>query len=432
DAGLSWSIDSSTEPSCAIAAGVLSCGPVDLAPGASFTVHITSGTTSATAATSPVDNTANVTTTNDGSDSASDSIEVRGAAIDIAKTADDPSVSAGDPIGYVVTISNNGAGTAHGVSLDDTLPTNAGLSWSIDQANSSPGFSIVAGHLVYGPAELAAGASVHVHITSPTTAATCGEVDNTASFTTINAGSGSAPASIVVRCPDISVVKTANPAGPVSAGDPVGFDVTVTNHGAGTAYGVTVDDALPSNAGLSWSIDAQDGGWSIVSGHPSYGPTFLLAGPSSHVHVTSPTTAQDCTTILNTASGSSSNESSGNLGDDSSSASVTVLCASIAITKTADASPVSAGDPIGFTITVTKTADASSVSAGDPIGYVVTVTNNGSGIARNVTVDDTLPTNAGLSWSIDAGGSSSGFSIVGGHLTYGPADLAAGASVHVH
>src|SRR5207249_915108 len=119
DSGLWGNIDSSTEPSCAIAAGVLSCGPVDLAPGASFTVHITSGTTSATAATSPVDNTANVTTTNDGSDSASDSIEVRGAAIDIAKTADDPSVSAGDPIGFAITVTNSGAGTARNVTVSD-------------------------------------------------------------------------------------------------------------------------------------------------------------------------------------------------------------------------------------------------------------------------------------------------------------------------
>src|SRR5205823_1183381 len=198
--------------------------------------------------------------------------------------------------------------------------------------------------------------------------------------------------------------------GPVSAGDSIGFDVTVTNHGAGTAYGVTVDDALPSNAGLAWSIDAQDGGWSIVSGHLSYGPTFLLAGASSHVHVTSPTTAQDCTTIFNTASGSSTNEPSGSLGDNSSSASVTVLCASIDIAKTAD-------DP--------------SVSAGDPIGFAITVTNSGAGTARNVTVSDPLPTDAGLSWSIDSSTEPS-CAIAAGVLSCGPVDLAPGASFTVH
>src|SRR5205823_1241614 len=174
------------------------------------------------------------------------------------------------------------------------------------------------------------------------------------------------------------------------------------------------DDALPSNAGLAWSIDAQDGGWSINgSGHLVYGPTFLVAGGSSHVHVTSPTTAQDCTTILNTASGSSSNEPSGSLGNNSSSASVTVLCASIALTKVADASSVSAGDPIGFTITVT---------------------NSGAGVARNVTLNDTLPTDAGTSFSID-GGTYGGFTTCGisaGVLSCGPSDLASGDTYTVH
>src|SRR5439155_1606223 len=98
DAGTSWSIDGgtyATYTTCAIAGGALSCGPSDLAGGASYTVHVSSPTTAATAGSSPVDNTANVTTTNDGSDTASASVEVLGAAIDVAKSADNPSVSAG-------------------------------------------------------------------------------------------------------------------------------------------------------------------------------------------------------------------------------------------------------------------------------------------------------------------------------------------------
>ncbi len=47
---------------------MLSCGPADLAAGGSFTVHITA--TTSPAACSVYDNTASVTTTNDGSDSA--------------------------------------------------------------------------------------------------------------------------------------------------------------------------------------------------------------------------------------------------------------------------------------------------------------------------------------------------------------------------
>ena len=42
------------------------------------------------------------------------------------------------------------------------------------------------------------------------------------------------------------------------------------------------------------------------------------------------------------------------------------------------------------------------MSAGDQIGFVITATNAGAGEARGVTVTDTLPVQAGVSWSIDA------------------------------
>ena len=41
--------------------------------------------------------------------------------------------------------------------------------------------------------------------------------------------------SAIVENPVLVVAKTANPAGPVSAGTNIGFDITVTNSGPGTA-----------------------------------------------------------------------------------------------------------------------------------------------------------------------------------------------------
>src|SRR5438093_999893 len=99
DAGTSWSIDGgtyATYTTCAIAGNTLRRNSTHLPGAYSDTVHIKSPTTAATASSSPVDNTANVTTTNDGSDTASASVEVLGAAIDVAKSADNASVSAGD------------------------------------------------------------------------------------------------------------------------------------------------------------------------------------------------------------------------------------------------------------------------------------------------------------------------------------------------
>src|SRR5438045_3777078 len=209
DAGTSWSIDGgtyATYTTCAIAGGTLSCGPSDLAGGASYTVHVSSPTTAATAGSSPVDNTANVTTTNDGSDTASASVEVLGAAIDVAKSADNPSVSAGDAIGFTVTVTNNGTGIARNVALNDALPADAGTSWSIDGGTYATytTCAIAGGTLSCGPSDLAGGAAYTVHLSSPTTAATAtsSPVDNTANVTTTFDGSDTASASVNLSLPD--------------------------------------------------------------------------------------------------------------------------------------------------------------------------------------------------------------------------------------
>src|SRR5207245_1844516 len=252
----------------------------------------------------------------------------------MTKVADASPVNAGDQIGYVITVSNTGAGTAHNVTVTDTLPTNAGLSWSIDAGGSSSGWSISAVVLSFGPADLAAGASTHVHIISPTTSATCGTVNNSASVTTSNDGSASVgPVPITVNCAVIHITKVAD-ASSVNAGDPIGYVITVSNTGAGTAHNVTVTDTLPTNAGLSWSIDAggSSSGWSISAGVLSFGPADLAAGASTHVHITSPTTSATCGTVNNSASVTTSNDGSASVGP----VGITVNCPVVAqITPTA-------------------------------------------------------------------------------------------------
>src|SRR5438034_86541 len=102
DAGTSWSIDGgtyATYTTCAIAGGTLSCGPSDLSGGASYTVHVSSPTSAATAGSFSIDTAATDIYTLSLHDALPISVEVLGAAIDVAKSADNPSVSAGDAIG---------------------------------------------------------------------------------------------------------------------------------------------------------------------------------------------------------------------------------------------------------------------------------------------------------------------------------------------
>jgi uncharacterized repeat protein (TIGR01451 family) len=51
-------------------------------------------------------------------------------------------------------------------------------------------------------------------------------------------------------------------------------------------------------------------------------------------------------------------------------------------------------------VTVTNTPDASSVTAGNPIGFTVAIANSSGGAAANGAVKDPLPAGTGVSWSI--------------------------------
>ena len=406
-AGVAWSI-SPAVTGCSITSGTLSCTFATLDEGASKTIHISGVTDAQDCGT--LSNTATVAADNEGSDQTDNSdtatITVKCATIQVTKTPDQGTVSAGDPIGFTITASNSGAGSASGVTVTDTLPTDAGLSWTIDASGSDSGCSITAGVLSCNFGTIAAGGSKHVHITSPTTAATCGSVDNTANVTTSNDGSDSDNATITVNCPNVTVLKTADQ-GTIDAGDTAAFTIVVTNEGPGTAKGVTLTDTLPS--GVVWSEDSA--ACSITAGVLSCNFGDLANSATRTVHVTGATDAADCGVLTNTAVVAASNESVENVGDNSSTATITVNCPDLLVTKDADQGTVNAGENIGFT---------------------VEVTNNGTGTAHGVTVTDTLPTNGGLDWAIDAANSDAGCSITSGVLTCDFGDLGPDESRSVH
>jgi uncharacterized repeat protein (TIGR01451 family) len=396
DAGLAWS-ESPDNPDCSISAGVLTCDFGDLAPDASRTVHISSPTTFASCG--EISNTASVTTSNDGSGESTDDVTVQCPDLEIVKEADATSVSAGDQIGFTITVTNNGPGTAKGVTLDDPLPTGTGISWSDDSADCS----ITADTLSCDFGDLGDGESASVHVTSPTTKDSCKAYPNTATASADNHPDVEDSATTTVNCGDIEISKVAD-AGTVNAGDPIGFTITVHNKGAGTAKGVTVTDTLPDDAGLDWSENPDSPDCSISAGVLTCAFGDLAPDASASVHISSSTTFDSCGEITNTASVSTTNDGSGESTD-----SVTVECPDLEIVKE---------------------ADAASVSAGDEIGFTVTVTNNGPGTAANVSISDPLPTGTGVVWSEDP--DSADCEIVADALSCDFGDLADGESASVH
>src|SRR5439155_3937705 len=158
---------------------------------------------------------------------------------------------------------------------------------------------------------MAAGATYDIHITSPTTAGTSGSLPNTACASATNAGTVCDLALIVVNPPNLVITKTAD-ATPVSSGTSIGFTITVSNTGPGTATGVTVFDALPALGGVDWTIQSQTGSACLISGSvldQVLGCTIgdMAPGATYHIHITTPTTAQTAGTRPNTLGASAGN-----------------------------------------------------------------------------------------------------------------------------
>ena len=353
---------------------------------------------------------------------------------------DAASVSAGDPIGYTLTISNTGAGTATGVNLTDSLPGgNAAtpVHWVIDPATGDPasfGLSGADGSQVLSlagqPITLGPGASLSVHVTAATSSTSCATYDNSASVTSTNDGNPTAgPVTITVNCGDLAITKVADAAS-VSAGTPIGYTLTISNTGAGTVAGVSLTDSLPGGnaaTAVHWVIDPATGdpasfGLSGADGSQVLSlagqPITLGPAPASRSTSRRPASSTSCGRLRQHGHGlSSTNDGNPSVGP----VPITVNCAALQLAKT---------------------FDAASVSAGDPIGYTLTISNTGAGTATGVNLTDSLPGgNAAtpVHWVIDpATGDPASFGLSGADgsqvlsLAGQPITLGPGASLSVH
>ena len=532
-AGIVWTADAPTgsaSASCSIDTNptpdVMTCDSASMAAGTNFKVHLHGPTDAADCGV--ISNTAVASSGNDGGGSSTATVTVQCPDIQVTKTPDGGSVNAGDPLTWTIKVQNLGPGSATGVVVTDTLPS--GIAWTKSEADCS----ITSNVLTCNAGDLAATASKTYTVTGPTTPADCGQVDNFASASATNEpsnklGNNGDGGTVTVQCADIHITKVALPAGPVDAGSPIGFDVTVSNTGTGSASNVTVVDHLPKGGGLTWSLSPAFTGCAVTGavGAQDLSCTFasIAAGTAKGpIHVTSQTTAADCGLVSNTATANA-----GIFGSVEASASVTVQCPSISIEKTALDDEVSAGEVAGFKIVVsnagpgaandvvisdvlpagiawnvddtthcvivagtltctfdtiaaagqatvtvtgetgatdcgdlvntatvtasndsvgshsstadvfvscplvviTKQADDTDIVAGDPIGFTITIANTGAGVAFGVTASDPLP--AGFDWVIDP--ANAAWKIEGGVLSFGPATLLPGedaaTSVHI-
>jgi uncharacterized repeat protein (TIGR01451 family) len=381
-------------------------------------VHVTSATGASSCGSYA--NTATMTAGNAATLTASATISVQCPVLSISKTADSATVNAGSPVGYTMTASNSsasGTGTATGVSLTDTLPGGSGVSWSIQSQPSGNPCSLsgtTPQSLSCTLGTMAPGASNTVHVTGTTNGATCGLLTNTASLAATNIPAPlTQSAGITIQCPKLSITKTADSAS-VSAGTGIGYVITASNSsaaGTGTATGAAISDPLPAGTGVTWTIASQPSGnpCTITGSAPNQTLGCILGsvapGASASIHLTSPTSAASCQSYANTVTLSATNVPTSLTG----SASITVNCPHL---------------------TLSKTADKVVVNEGGQIGYKLSIGNTGLGSAAGVMLTDHLPAGSGISWSLTP--AVSGCAITTGTLTCNLGTVGAGSSLSVH
>ena len=158
-----------------------------------------------------------------------------------------------------MTVSNNGASTANGLTVTDPLPTgtsyisSAGTGWTITDNNNT---------VTATDPSLAVGASSSFTITVQVPS-TPGSITNTATVSSTtpdsNPNNQSSVTTQVTGMADLSIVKTAS-ASSVTVGSPLTYTLTVSNLGNIAANGISVTDPLPtgttyvSSAGSGWTI----------------------------------------------------------------------------------------------------------------------------------------------------------------------------------
>ena len=122
-----------------------------------------------------VENSATVTTGNDGEDTAGANVTVLCPDVTVLKTADNSPILPGDTAAFTITVDNIGDGDATGVHVVDVLPGD--IAWAIDPAVE--GCEIVGSTLTCNFATLAAAAApIVIHVSGTTDNGDCGDLPN--------------------------------------------------------------------------------------------------------------------------------------------------------------------------------------------------------------------------------------------------------------
>ncbi|WP_295115891.1 CARDB domain-containing protein [uncultured Methanobrevibacter sp.] len=286
-----------------------------------------------------------------------------GADLAIIKVVSDSNPRKGDIINWIIVVTNNGPGDAHGVTVTDKLP--AGLIfkgadgnynpdtgiWTIGDLKNGQTISLVITTLV----DITNAQITNVAVVNSTTPDN--NTDNNKDNDTTNVDPEA----------DIKVIKTVSNPTPTK-GDTITWTITVINLGPDAAKDVIVEDDLPEGLKLlsvRGSKGAFDSGiWTIGT---------LNKGESATLVITTQVTTSG-TTIRNIAVGTTTTYDPNKTNNRDSD-----------VTRPKDKPVAPSAD-----LEIIKYANVEKVKVGDKIIWKISVYNYGPDAAENVRVKDVL------------------------------------------
>ena len=373
--GLSFVSHTTTQGICGQSNGVVTCNIGTMNNGKTVTVTIVAKSTN----TGNVTNTASVTSStadpNSNNNSSSEQTVIKplpGADLEISKIDLLDPVAEGANVTYTINVINNGPDIAENVLITDNLPNNVNyISSTSSQGSCIESNGIIA--CTVGNIENGGSVEVTVMVQSITSGLIINTVSVTSSTVDPDSNNNSTTEQTTVTSiplADLSIQKI-DMIDPVTIGDSIHYEITVTNNGPDEANNVVLTDQLPGEVEFV-SVFSVVGTCSESAGLVTC--SLGNIGNGSTVTATIVVKTTTIGTVINTSSVTTSTTDP-NLNNNSE-------------TQQTLVSEIPEAD-----LSVTKTDDADPVIVGENVTYTVVVANKGPDTAEDVVLTDNLPAN---------------------------------------
>jgi uncharacterized repeat protein (TIGR01451 family) len=318
--------------------------------------------------------------------------------VDLSVTKTDGQTEAvpGHKVTYTLTVTNTGPNAVTGATLTDKLPTDlTGVTFTSTATGGATGNTPTGTGNINEMLNLPIGSGVTYTVTGTVSPSATGSLANTAtiappagSLDTTPADNTATDTDTLTPQADLSLGGSVSPTS-ATAGVNLTYTLSLTNAGPSDAAGVTLTDAVPTNATFV-SFTAPTG----------FTPTTPAVGESGMITATSPTFASGATAtfvlVVNV-----------NPGAAGSSVNTTATVAATTTDPKTDNNSfltmmvVNGSANVG----VTLAGGTGTVAAGSNVTYTITLTNIGPSNAAGVTLTDMIPTSSTFVSAAQASGS---------------------------